>query len=327
MKYILTMLVTVFILVLPHQSATAQNSPFAAPGATPQTRQQTISVSHFDRVLAYIYGKQREFQQQLTATLKQLKQNDRLIWLLLGISFLYGVFHAAGPGHGKMILSSYMLASRSAARRGIAMALAAAFVQAIVAILLVGVLALTIHATGVTINKTVLTFETASYLLIILFGIYLLWAKLKPVFRTKADEPTVHDHSHHHDHDHCGHAHAPDPQQLEGDLPLLKAIGLVIAMGIRPCTGAVLVLLFALAQGILWAGIAATFVMALGTALTVATLAMIALGSKNLMMRAGGQNEARAAKIHQMIEIFGAALILIFGVLLFLASTSRGAFF
>ncbi|MBZ0217633.1 MAG: nickel/cobalt transporter [Fimbriimonadaceae bacterium] len=332
MKYILVTLLAALFFALSCQISTAQNSPFALPGGSaPQAQQQMRGAGQLDRVLGYIYQKQREFQQRLTTTLKQLKQNKNLVWVLMGISFLYGVFHAAGPGHGKIVLSSYMLASNAAARRGITMAVAAAFVQAIVAILLVGVLALTIHATGITINRTVVTFENASYLLIILFGLYLLWMKLKPLFGKKSDDLVSHDHEldhpHNHDHDHCGHAHAPDPRQLEGDLPLLKAIGLVIAMGMRPCTGAVLVLLFALAQGVVWAGVAATFAMALGTALTVSTLAMIALGSKNMVLRFGAGNRSHAEKIHWSVEFVGAALILIFGIILLMASISRGAFF
>lgn len=328
-KYFLLSLVVALICLMPVQKVQAQNSPFAQPGVSQHQRQpQSNPSSRLNNLLAYIYQKQREFQQRLTASLKRLKQNNAVIWVLLGISFLYGIFHAAGPGHGKMVLSSYMLASNTAARRGIAMAFAAAFVQAIVAILLVGVLATAIHATGVTISRTIVNIESGSYALIILFGLYLLWSKLK---RFLKQNPAASDgegpHHHHDDHDDCGHAHAPDPRQLEGDLPLLKAAGLVIAMGIRPCTGAVLVLLFALSQGIVWAGVAATFAMAFGTALTVSTLAMAALGSKRLVMHVSSRNEVLAARIHQGLEILGAALILVLGVILLMASFSRGSFF
>jgi len=310
---------------------TAQSSPFAPPVASPgQAQPAARGTSGYAGILAYIYAKQRQFQIGLTDALKQLRNNKAAIWGLLGISFLYGIFHAAGPGHGKMVLSSYMFASNIAARRGIAMAFAAAFVQAVVAIVLVAVLAMAIHATGVTINRTIINFETGSYALIILFGAYLLWRQVKGLIVRKQPSP-IHGagHAHRHDHDdgHCGYGHAPDPRQLEGDLSLVRAAGLVPAMGLRPCTGAILVMLFAIAQGITWAGVAATFAMALGTAITVSTLAMMALGSKALVMRAGGGTRRRAVLLHRTFEFLGAMLILGLGIMLLAATTTRGAMF
>ena len=91
------------------------------------------------------------------------------------------------------------------------------------------------------------------------------------------DHGDDHDHDHGHVHDeHCGHSHGPTPDQLAGPGGWRRGLGAIFAVGIRPCSGAILVLVFALAQGLFWAGIAATFVMGLGTAITVATIAVIA---------------------------------------------------
>jgi nickel/cobalt exporter len=81
-----------------------------------------------------------------------------------------------------------------------------------------------------------------------------------------------------------------DARQLAGPISWRKMMAVVFSVGIRPCTGAILVLVFALTQGLFWAGVAATFAMALGTALTVAVLATLALGSRELALRLGGTN-------------------------------------
>jgi ABC-type nickel/cobalt efflux system permease component RcnA len=94
----------------------------------------------------------------------------------------------------------------------------------------------------------------------------------------------------------------------------------VFSVGIRPCTGAILVLIFALTQGMFWAGVAATFAMAFGTAITVAALASLALGSRELALSLGGRTGAFANAVWTLCAIGGSALILLFGATLFAAS-------
>ena len=105
-----------------------------------------------------------------------------------------------------------------------------------------------------------------------------------------------HDHHHHgHDHndhgpghvhdEHCGHSHGPTPDQLAGPGGWRRGLGAIVAVGLRPCSGAILVLVFALAQGLFWAGVLATFVMGLGTAITVATIAVLAVSARGLAER------------------------------------------
>ena len=97
-------------------------------------------------------------------------------------------------------------------------------------------------------------------------------------------------------------------------------MAVVFSVGIRPCTGAILVLVFAVTQGLFWAGVAATFAMAFGTAITVAALATLALGSRELALKLGGTNSAWANAVWTTCTIGGAVVILLFGSLLFLAS-------
>ena len=95
----------------------------------------------------------------------------------MGISFVYGIFHAAGPGHGKAVISSYLFANEETWRRGIALSLASAVMQSLTAIAIVGVAAILLGATAKLMSDTVNLIETASYVLIVLLGARLLWVK------------------------------------------------------------------------------------------------------------------------------------------------------
>jgi ABC-type nickel/cobalt efflux system permease component RcnA len=121
------------------------------------------------------------------------------------------------------------------------------------------------------------------------------------------------DPSHVHD-EHCGHSHGPEPTQLSGPGGWRRGFGAVLTVGLRPCSGAILVLVFALAQGLFWAGVAATFVMGLGTAITVATIAVIAVSAKGLAQRMTAGREGGGALVMRGIEFGAAGLVLLFGV-------------
>ena len=111
-----------------------------------------------------------------------------------------------------------------------------------------------------------------------------------------------------------------DVRQLAGAVSWRKMMAVVFSVGIRPCTGAILVLVFALTQGLFWAGVAATFAMALGTAITVAALATLAVGSRELALKLGGGNSAWTNMVWSTCAIGGATIILLFGLIMFAAS-------
>jgi ABC-type nickel/cobalt efflux system permease component RcnA len=108
-----------------------------------------------------------------------------------------------------------------------------------------------------------------------------------------------HDHSHAHDHHHdeasaWGHAHAPEPQELAGPGGWKRGLSAIVAVGLRPCSGAILVLVFSLAQGLFWAGVVSTFIMGLGTAITVAVIATIAVFGKNILSKSLSSQDSPA---------------------------------
>ena len=341
-------------------------SPFAAtevaPGPpsafAPPTAAPFQAPGPFGRVFAWVFDKQQSLQRTLAMSVKSLKTDPLSGALTLALlSFIYGVLHAVGPGHGKTIISSYVIANEETVRRGVIISFIAAGLQALSAVLLVGVLLIALGATGLQVNAWSNQLESISYAMIALVGLYLLAGQLRSVWRRWQHAPvtvvaardahglgdhhhhhTHHDHHHHHSreghehheihgrHDHHHHSpgdacdHMVDARQLAGPFSWRKVIPVVFSVGIRPCTGAILVLVFALTQGLFWAGVAATFAMALGTAITVAALATLALGSRELALKLGGTNSTWTNMVWSTCAIGGATIILLFGVLMFTAS-------
>lgn len=272
---------------------------------------------------AWLLAKQAEFYRLLAAAVRAAKADGTAAVGLVWLSFLYGVFHAAGPGHGKAVISSYLVADGSTYRRGVALSVAAALLQAVVAIAVVGVLAVVLGATGRAMNLTVRVIELAAYALIVAFGLVLAWRKGRTfleaygTWRGKTHHHG-HDHGHSHSHDHGhDHAHGPEPGELKGRGWLKRGVTAVVAVGLRPCSGAILVLVFALSQGIFLIGVVATLVMALGTAITVTAIATLAVAGKALAKRlARTRSGDTAAVLILGLEVAGAVLIAVFGAAL-----------
>jgi ABC-type nickel/cobalt efflux system permease component RcnA len=314
----------------------------------------------------WLLTQQQRLNRELANAIKDLKAAGSInAALVLGfIGFSYGVLHAAGPGHGKAIISSYVLANQETVRRGIMLSFLSAFIQALSAIVLVGILAIALNATSMEMRVAEGWIETVSWAFVTAVGAWLLYGQIRQILARRQAAPAnvgagkirththsrtsvpatahredhvhthdcgcAHDHSHtqpshahEHAHDHddcCGHAHMPDPKDLQGDLTWAKALAIAFSVGIRPCTGAILVLVFALSQGLLWAGVFATFAMAIGTALTVSVLAALAVGSRELAARLGGEGSGWATAVSNGAGLVGASLVLLMGAVFFVGS-------
>ncbi|MEI7806120.1 MAG: nickel/cobalt transporter [Hyphomicrobiales bacterium] len=282
----------------------------------------------------WILEKQAEFYRAMSGTIRAAKTDGSAAFTLLGISFLYGIFHAAGPGHGKAVISSYMVANDETWRRGIVLSFASALLQAFTAILIVGIAAALLGATAKMMGDAVRVIEIVSYSLIALVGARLLWVKGRAFVSAWRGKPAAqqhdhHDHGHHHGHDHHGHhhhgeedasawshAHGPEPQELAGPGGWKRGLSAIVAVGLRPCSGAILVLVFALAQGIFWTGVGATLVMGLGTAITVAAIATLAVGARGLAARFAKAKPGAGILALRGLEAAAAAVVMAFGLLL-----------
>lgn len=296
----------------------------------------------FGGFFSWVNMEQQGFYHTLTGALKGMRENPWQLTSLVGLSFAYGVFHAAGPGHGKAVISSYMIANETELKRGVLLSFLSSFLQGIVAILLVGAAYLVLRGSSISMTEATHFLEVVSYGLIAAFGGWLLFRKLRAMAASRTtvqDHGDSHDnhhgHTHHnhdrhgHDHHHhahgevcdtCGHAHAPDPAMLRGDrFALREAWSAIIAVGLRPCSGALIVLSFALLNGLYLGGILSVFAMSIGTAMTVSLLATMAVTAKGFAVRYAS-SEAVAVKVGNGIEIAGALLVLVLGLILLGAS-------
>lgn len=344
-------------------------SPLGVGAAEPSY--QPVS-GPFAHVLVWINTHQQAFYRALTTALKAMREDPWALATLVGLSFAYGVFHAAGPGHGKAVISSYMLANEIELKRGILVSFVSALLQGVVAIAVVGAAYFILRGTAITMTVATQALETASYAMIVVFGIWLLVRKLRTSFATALsnsstasalfdgpaattgqdgvtsalfatpDEPSAtlakrpaqlsrfRADAISHDHDalapgsvchECGITHAPDPAMLRMNVfGLRDAWSAVIAVGLRPCSGALLVMTFALLNGLVLGGVLSVLAMALGTAITVSALASLAVGAKGLALRLSGPGSRRAGMVASGIEIGAAVLVILLGALLLAAS-------
>jgi nickel/cobalt transporter (NicO) family protein len=322
----------------------------------------------------WVLAEQAMFYRTLASTIRLAKTDGSALWALMGISFIYGVFHAAGPGHGTAVISSYLVANEETWRRGITLSFASAVMQSFTAVTIVGIAAVLLGATAKLMGDTVRVIEIVSYGLIVLLGARLLWVKghgflgavreLKTGYANKtvkmeSDGHCQHSYEHnlhhsHHEHggpahidvraqfqdsvsaqktnhyrccgDHhreeqmdvlpWGHAHGPEPEELSGPGGWQRGLSAVLALGLRPCSGAIIVLVFALAQGLFWAGVASTFVMGFGTAITVGSVATLAVGAKTVAKRVAQKPTGFGGVFMRGVEVAAAGLVFAFGILL-----------
>jgi ABC-type nickel/cobalt efflux system permease component RcnA len=258
---------------------------------------------------AWILSVQSGFYGSLQAGVREMKENGSALFPLLLVGFAYGVFHAAGPGHGKGVISAYLVADEKALRKGFLLSLAAAVVQAVVAIAIVSIVSLALRATASTMNKLAMNVELASFIAVALLGAVMTWRKAGKVLGVMAMARNPYAAVE----ENCDHVHMPPPQELGRLTRWRDMAGVAIAAGIRPCAGALIVLVFALSQGLFAAGIAATFAMALGTALTTGAIAALAVFFKAMALRVAGGRGASGAIAIAGLELLAAAFVLVLG--------------
>ncbi len=320
-------------------------------------------VGPFAHLILWVNEQQRSFYLAMTGALKAMRDDPWRAWTLVGLSFVYGIFHAAGPGHGKAVISSYMVANETALRRGLLLAFISSLLQAVTAVLAVGLAWLVLRGTGISLDKTANAMETASFALVLCFGLWLLARKLPLLFArpavVEAPAPVAVPaapvpawegglsasvraaapsgparlaykpaNSAAATHDFigagevcaaCGNAHIADPATLSGEFNWKTAWSAMVSVGLRPCSGALIVLTFALLNGLMLGGLISVFAMALGTFITVAALATLAVTAKNAALRLAGRG-ALSGRLRAAIEVAAALFITLTGAVLLAAS-------
>lgn len=309
---------------------------------------------------------QREVNSELADLLYEAKSNP---WgagsYLIGFSFIYGMLHSLGPGHGKVIVSTYLATHPTKAKASLVLTVISAFLQALVAVLLVSVLLWGFSASMRMVNDKANMFVSLSFALVAVVGTLICWKALKNIYTTlhkpklkvkmittlaadtsspisvqspmalrssipagsmmltpsNALQPAEHAHA---DHSHadcgCGHQHVADAHAINKASTLREYAGIIVTIGVRPCTGAIMVLLFANMVGLYWMGVVSAFAMAIGTAFTTSTIAIMTLTGKNLVKRylvAGNKkNSASLKAAGHYLQLFGGVLLILIGLLL-----------
>lgn len=274
---------------------------------------------------------QRDAQNAMAGMLRRLRAGDNAALAgLLGFCFAYGFFHAAGPGHGKVLIGGYGLGRRVPVGRLAGLAVASSLAQAATAVVLVyaGVLVLDWSRERM-VNTAEAWLAPVSYVMIGMVGLWLLLRGARKLWRQRPvaapSEPALHDHSHDHAHNHihdhavcagCGHKHGPTMQEAAEIRSLRDALVLIGAVAVRPCTGALFLLILTWRMGIDMAGIAGAFVMGLGTASVTVLVAILSVTAREsaLAQVAGGPATARALSL---IEITAGALVVVVATQLF----------
>ena len=254
---------------------------------------------------------QRRIQQSLSTSLRDIKSGSGslALWTLAAVCFGYGVVHTLGPGHGKAVVVAYFLDSKRprAWIEGIFAGSWIAFTHTLAALLLAGGLK-TFAVIGLFgALREVRNVEIVSYTLILLIGLWRLWAGVSGhLHEHAADHEHAYDDDHHHDHDH--HQHRAQ-RTLAGWL-------LLTAAGIAPCAGALVVILLSLALGVLWAGIIGVIAIALGMAITLAAVGMASMMAHRLIIGDGRSREiGRFTAIAASLIVIATAGTLLLGAL------------
>lgn len=244
------------------------------------------------KLLVWIMTTQAELHRQLATAMRIVAREGWIAtWPLIGISLLYGVFHAAGPGHGKAVIATYLGTSRTHLRRGLFLSISSALAQGLVAVILVEIVA---NLLGYSLRRTqgaAGQLENLSFALVAILGAVLALRCARGLYRRwrqrKSNTGSLFSgngkiQAYCAD---CGGPHRLTGEHMDQPLTWRTGLPIILAIGMRPCTGAILVLLVAHSLDMRWVGIAAVLAISLGTAATVSLLATAAVSFRHVAMR------------------------------------------
>lgn len=285
---------------------------------------------HWPQILLQSILWQKMLHQQMTALLQQVASHPHQAGLaLMGFSLMYGVLHALGPGHGKVVIATFLATHPTKVKTSLQLTLAAAVVQGGVAILLVTVMLVVLGLSSRQLHLSSYWLEKGSYLMVAGLGLWLCWRALRkiwqalrplPAMKIQRIVPVGHQHS---DSCGCGHQHVPDAQMLDKAVNGKTKAIVVLSMGLRPCSGAIMMLLFSKVIGVYGWGVLSALAMAVGTALTVSAMALLVQVSRALALKLSrGASPAGWQKVGWSgLSLVGGVLLVAVGIMLWLSAT------
>ena len=246
-----------------------------------------ILLVDFSSITYWAAQQQRSFQNAMAGSLRAMQAGDGVaVWSLCGLTFAYGFVHAIGPGHGKVLLGGASLSSHATMRRMAILTLVSSLAQSATAIIIVvGGTTLLALSSADAVDFTENWLAPISYGFIVLIGVYLSARAGRQFWRlSQSDEHASHK-AHHGEECDCGHRHGPNLQEVDALSSWREMAMLVGSIAIRPCTGALFLLVIAWRFQILTAGILATFSMGLGTAMFNLMISSSGVGMRVLLTR------------------------------------------
>ena len=264
-----------------------------------------------------------EFQRQVNAGvaihMRALETGNSFaaLFLGLGVAFLYGMVHALGPGHGKFVIMSYFMGREVYVLRGLVMAIQMAVVHVIAAVVIVWVADILLKTSLGIGLADVPGIRAGSFLIIAAIGVYMLYQAVRGSGGHTHTHTHTHDHNHHHHHHHHGHSH-----DHPHDASHATEGGLVaLAVGMVPCPGAVLVMLYAIANDMIYPGFLLVAAMSAGIGLTIAILGVATILLRQFATRfienSGGS--VAVVRFRTLSNTIGALLVTVIGTVSFFA--------
>ncbi len=294
------LLLVLSLLAFSPTESVAQN-PFAPPpGEQPAAAAPSAEPSAFAVMFRKMIDMQRTMVRDIGRYMRDIKEgtSHSAIWVGIGFAFLYGAVHAVGPGHGKMVVASYFVGHEARIGKGLLMGVQIAVTHVISAVILVSLVDLTFRQFLGGVPAESKGIRLVSYGLIIVIGLYLLYRAAMNAFFNGAGGPS---HRHHHE---------------DGR----RQTVLAVIAGMVPCTGAILVMLFALANDILLFGIILVAAISAGMALTMSTIGAVTVLFRRAVVGAADKFSAAERPVALALEHAGAILILSVGIIFFSAT-------
>ena len=278
--------------------AVVKADPLTGHGGPPEAS-VSDQLPLFQSAMTRMMAMQREMNDEISAAFHDVEENgsQRAIMLILALSFLYGVLHAIGPGHGKSVVASYFVANQARWASGIVMGGLISLIQGASAIVLVGLLAIVLRWRQFDVLSHATLVEFVSYGLIAALGLAMLYRAL-----TGASHHHGIGHEHGSDHEHDNHAasHSHEPT-LDRRL--------ILATGLTPCVSAIIILLFALANEALGLGVAAVVALSIGMALTVSAIGVATVLGRQAMIHVVDRIGVQTHRLEQGLAVIGAVVI------------------
>jgi len=286
----------------------------------------------YDHVAAYAAAMQREYQNVLGGAVQSVRQGDpgamaSLILACLG----YGFFHAVGPGHGKFLIGGLAASSRAGIGKFVALSVASSLAQAGAAVVLIyGGFALLDLSSGWLLTATERFMTPASYVAIGAIGAWLAYQAIRTLAAHGVDHGHGHEHRHdhrqHHGHDCCGHAHGPTWEEAEAIKSWRQAVPVVLGVAMRPCTGAVLLLVLSWRLQIYLAGVAGVVAMGVGVGAFLSLVASSSVLARRAALWQARIPEAGVALVFAGLRLVAGGSILLIAIYL-LSTTAPGSSF